>query len=185
MKFNKYKHKRSPWITSGILRSIKFRDGLYKNLKCTNQDTPLYLTRKHNLKVYNRILDKNIRQAKQDYYDREFNKFKHDTRKTWDVIKSVLNLNKSKKVFPQFFIIEDLKVTNKEEIAERFNTFFTNIGPTLARNIKSSKSPHFATYLQNCPHHTFAFEQTSASEISKLIHNFKSKSSTGHDKISM
>ena len=32
VKFNKYKHKRSPWITLGILKSIKFRDGLYKKL---------------------------------------------------------------------------------------------------------------------------------------------------------
>ena len=26
----KYKHKLSPWMTAGILRSIKFRDNLYK-----------------------------------------------------------------------------------------------------------------------------------------------------------
>ena len=29
VKFNKYKHKISPWMTSGILNSIKFRDKLY------------------------------------------------------------------------------------------------------------------------------------------------------------
>ena len=32
VKFNKYKHKRSNWITSGILKSIEFRDKLYKRL---------------------------------------------------------------------------------------------------------------------------------------------------------
>ena len=26
VKFNKYRHKRSNWITSGILKSIEFRD---------------------------------------------------------------------------------------------------------------------------------------------------------------
>ena len=30
-RFNKYKHKLNPWMTEGILRSIKFRDILYKN----------------------------------------------------------------------------------------------------------------------------------------------------------
>ena len=34
VKFNKYKHKRSNWITSGKLKSIEFRDKLYKLLKC-------------------------------------------------------------------------------------------------------------------------------------------------------
>ena len=32
-RFNKYKHKLNPWMTAGILRSIKFRDKLYKSLK--------------------------------------------------------------------------------------------------------------------------------------------------------
>ena len=30
VKFNRYKHKNSKWITSGLLRSIQFRDKLYK-----------------------------------------------------------------------------------------------------------------------------------------------------------
>ena len=33
VKFNKYKHKISPWITAGILNSIKFRDNLYVKWK--------------------------------------------------------------------------------------------------------------------------------------------------------
>ena len=31
--FNKYKHKKSAWITQGILKSIKFRNKLYKALR--------------------------------------------------------------------------------------------------------------------------------------------------------
>ena len=30
---NKYKHKMTPWITYGIIRSIRSRDKLYKKLK--------------------------------------------------------------------------------------------------------------------------------------------------------
>ena len=33
VKFNRYKHKKSKWITSGIIRSIKFRNKLYYKLK--------------------------------------------------------------------------------------------------------------------------------------------------------
>ena len=32
VRFNKYKHRKSPWITNGTLKSIKYRDNLYKNL---------------------------------------------------------------------------------------------------------------------------------------------------------
>ena len=33
VKIQKYKHKLSPWIAHGILKSLKYRDGLYKTLK--------------------------------------------------------------------------------------------------------------------------------------------------------
>ena len=33
VKVNKYKHKLSPWITAGLIKSIEFRDKLYKRLK--------------------------------------------------------------------------------------------------------------------------------------------------------
>ena len=36
VKFNKYKHKKSMWITQGILRSIQYREQLYKQLKLTH-----------------------------------------------------------------------------------------------------------------------------------------------------
>ena len=37
VKFNKYKHKRSNWITSGILKSIEFRDNYINVLKSVPQ----------------------------------------------------------------------------------------------------------------------------------------------------
>ena len=33
VKVNKHKHKLSPWITTGLIKSIEFRDKLYKRLK--------------------------------------------------------------------------------------------------------------------------------------------------------
>ena len=185
MKFHKHKHKRSPWITNGIIRSIKFRDNLYKQLKRTNQDVPEYDALKLNLKTYKKILDKNIRELKQNYYHRQFSQSIGDTKKKWDVIQSVLNLKKNKKEFLLFFKINGTKVTSKVEIAEHFNTFFTNIGPALAANINSPNLPQFSTYLTRILNHSFSFSMVSPNDISKIINNFKPKSSTGHDGLSM
>ena len=33
VKYNKHKHKKLSWITTGIIKSIKFRDKLYKKIK--------------------------------------------------------------------------------------------------------------------------------------------------------
>ncbi len=39
VKYNKYKHKKSKWITSGIIKPIQYRDNLYKKLKTTNPNS--------------------------------------------------------------------------------------------------------------------------------------------------
>ena len=74
VRFRKHKHKLSEWITSGILKSIQFRDNLYKNWKLINPESQEYLNAKHNLKVYIGILNRNIRLAKKGYYARQFEK---------------------------------------------------------------------------------------------------------------
>ena len=64
IKVNKYKHKLSPWITSGIIKSIEFRDNLYKKLKACTTDSPEYELNQYNLKIYNGYLRQCIRAAK-------------------------------------------------------------------------------------------------------------------------
>ena len=70
VRFHKHKHKLNEWITSGILKSIQFCDNLYKNWNLINPESHEYLNTKHNLKLYNGILNRNIRLAKKGYYAR-------------------------------------------------------------------------------------------------------------------
>ena len=55
-KFNKHKHKKSNWITRGIIKSIKFRDNLFNRLKQMQQNSNAYINTKQNLVTYNKIL---------------------------------------------------------------------------------------------------------------------------------
>ena len=72
VKLNKYKHKKTNWITYGIIRSIKFRDHLYRRLKQVDQNTPEYFNLKVNLSTYNTILKQLIREAKSNFYQAKF-----------------------------------------------------------------------------------------------------------------
>ena len=72
IKYNKHKHKKSCWITQGIIRSIMFRDKLYSRIKLTPIHAAGYVTLKTNLHTYNAILNRNIRLAKQMYYQSSF-----------------------------------------------------------------------------------------------------------------
>ena len=118
VKFKKYKHKLSNWITYGILNSIKFRDKLYSQLKTTHVDTPEYLglRLKTNLDNYNKVLKQSIRAGKQEHYYDIFNEHRNDIQKTWTSIKNVLNPGKGNYKFPNVFLIENQMCSDKDLI---------------------------------------------------------------------
>ena len=184
IKFNKYKHKKNDWITLGILRSLHFRDKLYLKVNQTPQSDNKYLTLKHNLKIYNLILNKLIRTAKQTFYLAEFTKYKGNIFKTWETIKVVLNKRKLKQELPSHFNINGRKLTDQSQIADEFNTFFTNIGPNLANKIPIPAKP-YTSYLQGRNSCSFKFNLLSIEDTTKIINNMKPKNSTGPDNISM
>ena len=66
VKFNKYRHNKETWITCGILKSIRFKDKLYRQLIMTDPLIPQYNILKTNLKTYCTILKRNIRLAKKN-----------------------------------------------------------------------------------------------------------------------
>ena len=55
IKFCKYKHKKSNWISKGVINSIKYRDKLYHKLRKAPIDHPSYNENKFNLHTYNKI----------------------------------------------------------------------------------------------------------------------------------
>ena len=64
IKINKYNTKRSPWITRGLLNSIKKRDMLYKQMVKTKPTSPSYAAKKDKLQQHKHLLNKLIRKTK-------------------------------------------------------------------------------------------------------------------------
>ena len=159
-KFNKYKHKKTNWNTFGILRSIKFRDNMYRRLRQTSLNTFEYHNLKFNLLSYNKILKKIIREAKLKFYQSKFEKYKSKSKETWQTIDEVIN-KKDTKTLPDFMIIENQKVTDKSVIANKFNEYFNNIGHQMAGAIDVKSDCSFRDYLQSRCLTTFSFQSVS------------------------
>ena len=121
IKYNKHKHKQSRWITQGIIRSIKFRDKLYSRIKQTSIHAAEYVTLKTNIHTYNAILIRNIRLAKQMYYQSSFERNKYDIKKTWCMIKEIIKKTPKKEHFPDYFKVDGKIVTDKNTIANKCN----------------------------------------------------------------
>ena len=185
VKQNKYKHRKSNWITYGILRSIKYRDKLYKQLKHTNPATNIYAQRKIYLTTFNRILKQNIRLAKKMYYQSCFDKFKNDIKKTWDVIKDVINRSDSKKQdLPDSFNINGERISDSTTIANEFNKYFISIGLNLADKINPPRDKCFKDYLCYPTENEFSFRPVTEIEVKNAINELKCKSSAGYDGLS-
>ena len=91
VKFNKKKHKKTLWITVGILKSINRRNKLYKSLKKTQLNSISYATKKSNFNQYRNRLGKTIALAKRMYYKTIFEQYKQDMKKTWAILSDILH----------------------------------------------------------------------------------------------
>jgi hypothetical protein len=184
IKFNKHKHKRQKWISSGIIKSIQFRDKLHLKLKQTPETSPNYLWLKNNLSVYNSIIKKIIREAKSKYYNSQFTKYKTDIRKTWKTISEIIQNSRGKHSVIKELLINGTKTSDLTKIVEKFNEFFVNVGPDLSNKIVQKRDIHYTTFLNKRILSSFNFRLVDTNYINKIIRSLPDKSSSGEDGIS-
>ena len=167
-----------------MLKSIRYRDKLYKQLKLTNPDTFEYSVLKINLKSYNAILKRSFRIAKQIYFETCFNKFQSDIKNTWKTINEIICKDKTKKTLPKYFKEAESIIVDEVDIANKFNTFFTEIGINLASNIKYQGHFDHSHYLKKDISCVFNFKPVEEETISITIMKLSNKNSCGFDGIS-
>ena len=172
-KFNKFKHKKTEWITKGIIRSIKRRDELYREFKKTPTDSSNYEARKINLRTYNVIIKRSIFIAKKTYYHHIFPKifFRHKKY----VVYNKKPIAQKKNLSPDKIKIDHILNENLEVITNSFNKYFVNIGPDLASNIKDPTPNSYKTFLKNPASSRFSFELVNENTVSKIMDNLSTK----------
>ena len=105
-------------------------------------------------------------------------------RKTWSTINDILSRKNNNKSIPDHFIDGNEIITDKQNIANHFNSYFTNIGHNMARYITNTDDSNFSHHLKGKLDTNFAFSNVNGGEIIKIINNLPSKSNTGKDQIS-
>ena len=182
-KYNKYRHKKCKWITFWLLKSIEFRDNLYRELKKTPIDRDDYRNKKINLRTYNRIINRSKTYLKKRYYAEKFHQLKNNIKLTWRLINKVLGNNPNKSISTKFNI-NDKCITDQQKIANHFNSFFASIGTKISQQIKNHDQIDHRQYLINRPVTTFHFHEITTQDVMCIISKLPNKKSTGYDKIS-
>jgi hypothetical protein len=168
---------KSPWITSGLLKSIRRKNLLYK--KSIQKPTETNIDK---YKRYRNKLNTILRLTKQSYFCDILEKEKFNMRNTWKVLNSIIRCKTTKTKGNQTFKSGDVTYTSPHDIATHFNTYFANIGPSLASTINHNGKDYSSYLLGNNSSSCF-FKPTNEEEIMKIITKFGSRKSPGHDLI--
>ena len=185
VRYKKYRHKRTPWITTGILRSIKFRDKLYIRLKQSDPGSAEHSALQVNLRSYNRILNRIKRAAKTVYYHTNFERYKRDGKQTWKFLNDFLGRHKTTESLTESLNYEGVEYNSKSDVLDCFNKHFSSVGYKLASTHRTTNENEYKTFLPTPFNESFSFREVDKRHVEEIItKKLKNKYSSGHDGIS-
>ena len=174
------KRKHKPWMTNGLVNACKKKNLLYKRFltsKCSTSEI--------RYKTYKNKLTSILRYCEKQYYSDLLKANKNNMKETWKIINDLLNKKSStRSSYPTEFMKNGGIISGNMNIAEHFNSFFTNIGPTLAEGIPKSDR-HVESFLGDRVTDSIFLNPVTDEELLNIVHNAKDKKSKGYDGIDM
>ena len=169
------KYVKSPWITRGILISIRHKNKLYSRLKAKYS-----ILRQETYSRYRNILTTVINFAKKSYYHNAIDDNKNNSSGLWKIINTILG-KKQNNVCHTNFTDNGHVIHNENEIATHFNNYFSSVASNLSNKLPGSNYDPLIGIQNN--NHTFVMFPTCTEEVISMIINLKNSNSSGHDGI--
>ncbi len=164
-----HNNNHKPWVTAALLNSIKRKNKLYVQY-CKNR---CYVTEMR-YKLYKNKLTQVMRKAEKDYIADYISQYKTEAKKMWSLINDKLGRNSHNSTLPEMCEGEEKALANK------FNDFFTNVGPKLAESITNKGDP--LAHLGKAYEQSMYTKPVTEKELLHLISELKN-SSAGIDSI--
>ena len=120
--------------------------------------------------------------AEKSYYAELLESNKSNLKKTWSILKNIVNKKRVNKMQEKFKITDNTITTDKSAIVENFNDFFVNIGHDLAKRIPDV-GIFPKKYLGDWVLQTIFLEPVTPEELSKIVQSLKN-GAPGHDGVS-
>ena len=129
----------NPWITPGIIASVKKKEFYYKQWKKSTNKTNLM----GEVELYNiysnfrGALKHIIKAAKRKHYCKQFSRVSGNIKKTWGLINELRG--KTKTSIKASFVINGTLVKDERKISDGFNMFFSSVAKKLNVKLCSSR----------------------------------------------
>ena len=158
----------SPWMSSGLIKSVKEKNRLFKLYQLKIISYSRYSSYSNRLKTV-------IKAAKKSYYENYFSNFKQNLKKSWETINTLTNMKKRTPLSKKTSLLIDGVVTNdSKRVANDFNSFFTNIASTLDEKLPEPQTDPL-TYLSGDYPNSLAVTPVGIAEIITTIKSLKNK----------
>ena len=171
--------QQNPWLTKGLLISIKNKQKLFKTCFLQGNDF-----QKNFYKKYANKLTRIKALSKKMYYIEAFSQRKNNPRELWKLIKSVIPSKKTPHQ-PRKLLIENRVIEDPTEIAQHFNNYFSEIGKKIAQNStdNTTNDTTFKKYLKKFVIHTIMLDPPQPIEIYNTINSLNLHKAYGYDNI--
>jgi len=165
-----------PWLTIGLINSIKKKNVLYKKFLRTKLDVD-----KETFRQYRNKLHHLLKIAERRFHTANLFEAKNNMKKTWKILKTVIGTSKQELAQTEFRNANG-KNTDPVSIANEFNIFFSSIGITLANKIPPTQHT-FRDYLPPNLNENFLLSPIVKKEIIDVVNGLASNKGPGSDDI--
>lgn len=159
----KQKQLNKPWLTSGIIKSIKKKQKMYHSHLLSKNPHKI-----NEYKKYANILTFIKQKSKKDYYHSQFTKYKNNLKTTWKIIGNLIKRKNKNQMSPTRIIQGGRTFTNQNEIAEMFNNYFVNVGPNLAKKFPDI-TQNSTQYINFSSPNSFFLNPVTETQVSTLF----------------
>ena len=178
---NPKKAWHEPWLTTGIHTSIRKCKKLYCQTLHKNASTAVLAK----YKAYATLLQCIKRHSKMSYYGEKCSRYRHNTKKLWDIINDISSMQNNKGSLIDCLKINNVLEYNATRITNRFGEYFSSVGEKFSKRV-ANPVHNWRYYCDKIERNaqTLFMAPCTELEILRMINKLPSKTSSGHDNIS-
>ena len=178
IKFNRRTMALNDFMTRGLLKSRLSKQKLYSKFLSDRTDLNW-----ETFRVFRNLYNKICRKAKISNIKQKVRDSEGNSKEMWNILKNQLGLQK-KDTKIEYIQDGNRKVSNPQEMSDVFNSYISEIGPKLAKEVpRTAKS--YKDYLGPRSDKNFYLFPISEYQLKKFIGNMSPKKSTDINDISL
>ena len=172
-KTTKRNNINNPLITDGLIHSIVTKHNLYKNWKRTVSIAcpEGNVEKREKYGTYNKHLKKLIKHAKYSFYSKKITNCNGNMKKTSRIINDIRG--KHKKDIKPLFNSGNSKITDRKEIAKKFNEYYASLAEkmnsSVMHDVSTDEVPPFESYMSKPKENSMYLSDGTDDEIYFII----------------